>query len=299
MDTPGFNDTHLRQDDPVPSRSDRLIPGYHSNVDVLRGIADWMQVSSVHLTGISSKYGHQTFSFHRYGRGHGLTGILYLHRISDNRMGSTSCKHLQMFQHLCGDDALENVVMVSTMWSQVDDAMGAQQEQQLLNSFDFWKGMIKKGSHSARYDGTQASVEMILDLLVNKSPMTTRLQVELVDEKKDLFHTTIGLFLCRELELQAEMLCKEIASLRSDMKMGQRQANVKATLREAKARSDATRKELVKLQHSRAEDRRRHEKATARWSGEEFWVALLKSVYDGVTLVTQIAQIVDDLISKV
>lgn len=33
-----------------------------------------------------------------------LAGILYLHRIGDNRLGGTAMKNLRMFKKLCGDE---------------------------------------------------------------------------------------------------------------------------------------------------------------------------------------------------
>ena len=48
-----------------------------------------------------------------------LSGLLFTHRIADNRMGGSAIKYLKMFHNLCGVEALKNVVLVATMWDQV------------------------------------------------------------------------------------------------------------------------------------------------------------------------------------
>ena len=49
-----------------------------------------------------------------------LSGILYLHRITDNRMAGTPLKNLQVFQKLCGRDALGKVYLTTTMWDEAE-----------------------------------------------------------------------------------------------------------------------------------------------------------------------------------
>ncbi|KAL4061675.1 hypothetical protein V8B97DRAFT_2066349, partial [Scleroderma yunnanense] len=49
-------------------------------------------------------------------RRNGLTGLIYVHRISDTRVGGNAQRNLRMFRNLCGDESLKNVVIVTTMW---------------------------------------------------------------------------------------------------------------------------------------------------------------------------------------
>src|SRR5258707_1287108 len=62
VDTPGFDDT------------------YRSDTEVLRELADWL----------SQAYEHQI----------PLTGIVYMHRINDVRVGGAGMKNLRMFRKL-------------------------------------------------------------------------------------------------------------------------------------------------------------------------------------------------------
>lgn len=103
IDTPGFNDTE---------RSDE---------ETLRCIA--------HFLGIS-------YANRRY-----ITGIVYLHRITDNRMTGTNQRNIHMLKALCGQDAYHNIVVASTMWSLSDSQVLKGRETELL-SRDCWFGSI-------------------------------------------------------------------------------------------------------------------------------------------------------------
>lgn len=46
-----------------------------------------------------------------------INGIIYLHRISDTRIGGSTKRNIEMMKALCGEDAFSNVTIVTTMWS--------------------------------------------------------------------------------------------------------------------------------------------------------------------------------------
>ena len=48
-----------------------------------------------------------------------LSGIIYLHRITDDRVGGMSRRNLRMLQKLVGADKMANVLLVSTRWEEV------------------------------------------------------------------------------------------------------------------------------------------------------------------------------------
>ncbi|KAF7771555.1 hypothetical protein Agabi119p4_5866 [Agaricus bisporus var. burnettii] len=157
VDMPGFDDTYL------------------SDYDTLRMISDWLR----EIPDGSTKPLK-------------LCGILYLHRISDNRMGGATLKNLEMFQKLCGKDRFERVILTTTMWpedsSDVEDAR--KREEELCN--DYWKLMMDKGSITRPFDGTQASAWSILDNLVKKRKQAIQIQKELKKPWKDVLDTTAG-----------------------------------------------------------------------------------------------------------
>jgi len=100
VDTPGFDDTHK------------------SDVEILTMIADWLNTT--------------------YKRNIKLSGLLYFHRISDNRMAGTPLKNLRMFQELCGHNALRNIILTTTMWLDVEEELGSVREKELEKKILEW-----------------------------------------------------------------------------------------------------------------------------------------------------------------
>lgn len=115
VDTPGFDDTN---------RSDN---------EVLSEIAAWLTTS----------YNNQIR----------LSGIIYLHRISDIRMQGSAKKNLFMFKKLCGQKALKNVILATTMWDRISEAEGEARENELTTTPDFWGWMVSQGSKVYRHTG--------------------------------------------------------------------------------------------------------------------------------------------------
>src|SRR5438034_746667 len=63
-----------------------------------------------------------------------LSGIIYLHRISDIRMTRSSLKNLTMFRKLCGAENMANVVLVATMCDKVSSQEGERREKELFST---------------------------------------------------------------------------------------------------------------------------------------------------------------------
>ncbi|KAF7974365.1 hypothetical protein HWV62_12326 [Athelia sp. TMB] len=156
VDTPGFDDTNL------------------SDAEILIRIATWLTA---------------TYQQHIF-----ITAILYLHRISDNRMAGSALRNMDMFRRLCGNDALPNVVLVSTMWDQVDRITGQKREQELRDTF--WRSMVDNGARTARFYHTPASAWEILGPYTGHfRPVKLQIQMEMVDKGIPLSQTAAGSFL--------------------------------------------------------------------------------------------------------
>ncbi|KAH7924248.1 hypothetical protein BV22DRAFT_520655 [Leucogyrophana mollusca] len=179
IDTPGFDDT---------SRKD---------TDILKLIAAYLQ--------------------NTYEQGAKLAGVIYMHRISDFRMGGTSKRNFAMFRELCGESNLKSVLLVSNMWSEVKRELGEAREAELAGKDKFFKPVLEKGARMLRHDGTQASAHTILRHLINQQPATLRIQDELVNQHKDIAHTAAGVELTRALQYQADLHSEELSNLKAEM----------------------------------------------------------------------------------
>ncbi|GKT52237.1 uncharacterized protein ColSpa_12418 [Colletotrichum spaethianum] len=181
LDTPGFDDT------------------FSADTEVLREIAARM-----------SKM---------YKDGKKLAGIIYLHRISDNRMTGSALRNLRMFKELCGENAYRHVVLTTSMWSKEEFCVAKRREHELIGDGGFWAEMAARGSPVRRWHNRGSALEVI-DLLMSErqthGPATLQIQRELVDEKKRLERTAAGQEVDRELNKIRDMFEKQLQSLRDE-----------------------------------------------------------------------------------
>jgi hypothetical protein len=166
IDTPGFDDTS------------------RSNTDILKEIAG--------------------FFGNLYAKGLRLRGIIYLHRISDPRMSGSAINNLNIFQRLCGTQGLPNVVLVTTMWKELqqqtgDIIAGERREEELKTTDTFWARMISHGSRTMRHTGDRQSAQAILSsILAAQTEFTLDIQTEIIDQGLPLDQTTVGKYLKQE-----------------------------------------------------------------------------------------------------
>lgn len=83
------------------------------------------------------------------------------------------------------------------MWGEVDLKKGEKREAQLRDKF--FKPAIDKGTKFLRHDNTEKTAHYILRNIIPNDPLPLRIQIELVDEKKNLLETVAGEELNREI----------------------------------------------------------------------------------------------------
>jgi hypothetical protein len=151
-----------------------------------------------------------------------LTGIIYLQKISDNRVGGAGSKNLRMFKKLCGESSLGSVVLATTMWSEVNPTAGERREIQLKTSTkpkpDFWKSMIEQGSKVPRQDREKESATEIINYLIEmKRPVTLDIVDEMVNNGKKLDETAAGREVQDEIERQRVIYERKMEDIRREM----------------------------------------------------------------------------------
>jgi len=197
-------------------------------------IADWLEKTCVRPP--PNRPSLLTIS--RYKKKVQLDGIIYLHRISDNRMSGSPLKNLHMFAKLCGDGAIGNVVLATTMWTKVKPDVGGKREKELKEKY--WAGMLSMGSRTMRFGDSFSAAWQIIDQIVNTQEVdkdhALLLQEELVNLGRRLSETEAGKTLYSKLQQllseqketirklreeaeaeQNEQLAKELAAQYEDM----------------------------------------------------------------------------------
>jgi len=180
VDTPGFDDT---------SRSD---------TDVLREVVKWL----------NDAYSKEII----------LCGIIYLHRIRDDRMGGAAMRNLSMFNKMCGEEGLGSVILATTFWAQVSDEEGTRKETLLKTRPDFWKRMVDRGSTVMRQDCGAESAQKIVQFLIDKRrPRALEIQKDMVDRHMTLDQTAAGQELQIELARQRVEYERKMNEIQSEM----------------------------------------------------------------------------------
>ncbi len=180
IDTPGFDDSEV------------------SDTEILTRIAFWMSDS--------------------YDDNELLSGLIYLHPISDNRMSGGSKKNLRMFRKLCGDENLGNVMLGTTMWENTPEADGELREKQLKENY--WKEMIDHGSTVARISRNSDDASRLVRRLLKQKKKDTilpKLQKEFGKERKTLGQTEVGKFIQEDIEKFKRKLEEQQAQWKKDM----------------------------------------------------------------------------------
>lgn len=222
VDTPGFDDT------------------YRSDSEILREVALWL--NKAHMENVK------------------LSGIIFLQRISDFRIGGSGIKNIKMFQKLCGEETLASVVLATTMWDQVDRRSAKEREEQLKREPQLWKKMIDHGSKVYRHDNEKRSATKIIDYLIaRKRPVTLDIQREMVDQEKDLVDTGAG----SELASNVELLIKNYE---------RKLKNLERELREAREKHNQEDREILEQAKREYQDglaKQRREMAALKISSEQ------------------------------
>ncbi|KDR68534.1 hypothetical protein GALMADRAFT_1034423 [Galerina marginata CBS 339.88] len=204
IDTPGFDDTRL------------------SDTNVLNMIAAYLSSS--------------------HAQGKHLTGVIYMHRILDNRLGGISARNFRLFRSLCGEDSLRSVVIATTMWDQIEEITGEDREKELVTKDVFFKPAVDKGARMVRHFNTFESAQNIVRSIIQQSsPSSVTLQIqEELGNGLDISETRAGKELSRDLFEQMERHRQEMRGLMVEIQEATR------------VRDEESRRELT-LEHTKME----------------------------------------------
>lgn len=123
-----------------------------------------------------------------------------------------------LFRELCGEDALQKVILATTMWDKVSQKKGFRRETELMNTQEFWGWMVDKGSAVHRHHNTRESAKQIIGQLANNDmSFATHLQRQLVDEKLTLDQTSAGKELQSELLKERKRWAEQLEKVKKDM----------------------------------------------------------------------------------
>lgn len=197
------------------------------------------------------KVTHRLYYVDRYEGGVKLTGVIYVHRISDRRVGGIARENFRLFRSICGTDAMQNVFIVTTMWEDVPEGVGEAREDELKTKPIFFQPAMKEGAQMLRHWNNAESAQKIVRSLIAHSARTLQMQRELVDEGKRVPDTSAGRDLSTLLQEQENRHQEEIQKLKEELKKaGKANSEIKylkEELEKAKKELQRVKKEEGKL----------------------------------------------------
>ncbi|KAJ2930557.1 hypothetical protein H1R20_g6540, partial [Candolleomyces eurysporus] len=191
VDTPGFDSTH------------------QGDFEVLRRIAVWLADVSVF-----SSYCFATLPIadpFRYEKGTKVTGVVYLHDITQKRLRKSNLLHYEVFHKICGEMVMQNAVMATTHWDPIISTNGDDREDELRG---FWKDALSQGAAMMRIQDPLVDSHKIIEHILCLHPYRKiRIQEEMVDMGKDVRRTEAG-------RLLMHAMCEGINALTDEKQLG-------------------------------------------------------------------------------
>lgn len=180
IDTPGFDDTYI------------------SDVETMQLIVQWLCMTF--------KYGIQ------------LSGVIYMHRITDVRFSGSAMRNLTMFKKLCGENAYKSVFLTTTRWDQLDVAdgvaVGIAREIELRDEPKFWGDMIEKGSSVFQYQNSRESaLSLIHQILSPRTTVVLAIQDEIVNQGLNIDESSVAKKLAADIMNQRKRYREDLEDL--------------------------------------------------------------------------------------
>jgi len=156
-------------------------------------------------------------------------------------MEGSSLLNLEVFKKLCGREALNNVVLATTMWDTrltVEAVQEANDREEELMT-DFWADMLHEGSKIFRQDDGLRSAMRIIDYLMSLDGdgVVTEIARELIDKKLTHKQTGAGKVIQKELLEAEERFAKKMADVERRHERAIKEGN-KETARKLKEQKD-------------------------------------------------------------
>lgn len=181
---------------------------------------------------------------YRWHQGIDIHGLIYMHRISDQRMSGSSRRAFSTLANICGRSAMRRLTIVTNMWDITPPDIGTAREAELQDNSLFYKDAIEAGARLLRNDKPPESGRNIVLNMSFDSPVRLAILTELLEEKKSLLETTAGRELDQELTQQRARHQAELRKLREEHALALQQqdedatADLEAEMRKAGARID-------------------------------------------------------------
>ena len=130
-----------------------------------------------------------------------LVGIIYLQSIRDKDVPRTAAKTLHILKKICGTPVFGDILMTTTMWSQVTQVDGLSRETVFCQRDDLWIPFITNGSQLCRFAETRDGADELIQKLIRRPPVVLQLQHEVIVQRKSTKDTKAGSTILKYLKI--------------------------------------------------------------------------------------------------
>jgi hypothetical protein len=135
--------------------------------------------------------------------------------INKDKMSLSDVIDIELFREIVGANAMRNVVIATSKWSNlVSGKVGEQRVQQLSSEKNFFGELLQGGASMAHLKQTEDYPKIVETILKGNKPALLRLQEEVVDEKKTLIETAAGSVIGRDLNRRNQEIENRLGKLK-------------------------------------------------------------------------------------
>ena len=145
-----------------------------------------------------------------------VTGVIYVHAITEPRMRGSAMKNLRMFRQVVGDENMRHCCLVTTKWSKQNEDLSHSREDELRNGDTFWKPLLKRGATIKRFNDTEKSAMDIIAPFTMCDRFLMKLTKEYNLEGKQLDMTDAGREVSDDMEKAKKAHKEEISLLKEE-----------------------------------------------------------------------------------
>ncbi|ORX97294.1 P-loop containing nucleoside triphosphate hydrolase protein [Clohesyomyces aquaticus] len=161
IDTPGFDDTE------------------RSDVDTLHEIAYWLSAA--------------------YENGIRISGLIYLHRVTNTRLQGAAFRSLNVFKRICGSENYCGIILATTRWDELKPeqiGLASSRHRDLCENNQYWGDILEAGGRAVALSAARIDAMKILEHIVGKErKMTLAFQKQMSEELRPIRETDAGKFL--------------------------------------------------------------------------------------------------------
>lgn len=188
-----------------------------------------------------------------------IHGVVFLHRITENRVTGSARRNIELLKALCGPDYFPNVALATTHWNTTTESLTRLKDREgLLQGQDaFFRPLLSGGATMLRHDEGAASARRIVRTLINikdrhgaRIIQPLAIQRELVVEKKKLDETTAGRVVMDAAARKFAEAKEEIQALKAAIKQADKEHA--ETLKQMKQENELIIKTMEKTKENMA-----------------------------------------------